>query len=112
MKPISSVLFVLMCSVSLSFSWADSPKESTQYDAKRLDFSIDENRAFIIFPTQAVKDGTKPWVWYAPTFIGGHPDPTHTWMANQLLEAGFYICGIEVGESYGNPKGTKAYSAL
>jgi hypothetical protein len=86
--------------------------ESEQFGAKRLDFSLGENKAFIIVPTQATLDGSKPWVWYAPTFIGGHPDPTHNWMAKQLLDAGFSICGIEVGESYGSPKGTKAYSAL
>ncbi|MCC6794104.1 MAG: prolyl oligopeptidase family serine peptidase [Candidatus Hydrogenedentes bacterium] len=49
-------------------------------------------------------------MWYAPTFIGQHPDDSHTWMATQLLERGFSICGVEVGESYGSPKGRARYS--
>lgn len=104
---------IILLAISIG-SYAESIDsiESTQFDAKRLDFTLGENKAFIILPTQAATDGSKPWIWYAPTFIGGHPDPTHTWMAKQLLNAGFFICGIEVGESYGSPTGTKAYSVL
>jgi len=89
---------------------AETPVESIQFDAKRLDFSVADAKAFIILPTQAAADGTHPWVWYAPTFIGHHPDDSHTWMATQLLDAGFAICGIDVGESYGSPDGTAKYA--
>jgi hypothetical protein len=91
---------------------AEPPKTSTQFGAQRLDFALGGNRAFVIQPTKAAPDGTKPWLWYAPTFIGSLPDPSHTWMFEQFLAKGFAICGIEVGESYGNPNGRAAYTAL
>jgi dipeptidyl aminopeptidase/acylaminoacyl peptidase len=84
--------------------------ESKQYDAKRLDFAVGEFKGFVIVPTENASDGSKPWVWYAPTFIGKLPDDSHTWMARQLLDAGFAIAGVDVGESYGSPAGTKTYS--
>ena len=107
---VASIVFTIVLWASVTH--AESPVESKQFDAKRLDFRVGENNAFIILPTRVAEDGSKPWVWYAPTFIGGHPDPTHSLMAKQLLDAGFSICGIEVGESYGSPKGTQAYSKL
>lgn len=88
------------------------PKASTQFGAQRLDFAVAGQRAFLIQPTKAATDGSKPWLWYAPTFIGQHPDPSHGWMFEQLLARGFAIAGIEVGESFGNPKGRAAYTAL
>ncbi|HUT34400.1 MAG TPA: prolyl oligopeptidase family serine peptidase [Planctomycetota bacterium] len=91
---------------------AEPPKASTQFGAQRLDFVLGGHRAFVILPPKAAPDGSKPWLWYAPTFIGAHPDPSHTWMFGQLLARGFAICGIEVGESFGSPKGRAAYTAL
>ena len=85
---------------------------SEQFGAKRIDFTVGESHGFIILPKHPAADGSKPWVWYAPTFIGKLPDDSHTWMAAQLLEAGFAICGVDVGESCGNPKGRENYSAF
>ena len=89
---------------------ADQPRTSTQFGAQRLDFKLGGNNAFIIVPTRPASDSSKPWLWYAPTFIGRHPDPSHTWMFEQLLAKGFHIGGIEVGESHGSPKGRAAYT--
>ena len=91
---------------------ADQPKVSTQFGTQRLDFVVGGNKAFILLPTQAAPDGSKPWLWYAPTFIGMHPDPSHTWMFERLLAKGFAICGIEVGESFGSPKGRATYTTV
>jgi Prolyl oligopeptidase family len=88
------------------------PVQSEQFGATRFDFPMGPSKCFIILPAKDAADGTKPWVWYAPTFIGAHPDPSHAWMARQLLDAGFAICGVDVGESYGNPAGTRAYNAF
>ena len=85
---------------------------STQYGTRRLDFAVGDRRAFILLPTKPADDGTRPWIWYAPTFIGGLPDPSHEWLFTRLLASGFAIVGIDVGESYGNPKGREAYNAL
>jgi hypothetical protein len=55
-------------------------------------------------------------MWIAPTFVD-HPQPRkevprddHGWICRQLLANGFYICGVDVGESYGNPDGRRLYS--
>lgn len=93
-------------------AWSDAPAESSQFGAVRHDFSLGDAKGFVILPASPADDGSKPWVWYAPTFIGRHPDDSHTWMAEPLLAAGFAICGVEVGESYGSPAGNAAYSAF
>ena len=52
-----------------------------------------------------------PWVWYAPT-LRGLPGGAEKWMFERFLKAGIAIAGIDVGESYGSPKGRALYSAL
>ena len=84
--------------------------QSEQFGARRIDFTIGEKGGFIILPTKDSADGSKPWVWYAPTFIGQYPNNRHRWMFEQLLARGFSICGADVGESHGSPKGRKIYS--
>ena len=88
--------------------------KSEQFGATRVDFRLTEDeqaaRGFVILPTKLATDGSRPWIWYAPTFIGRHPDPSHTWMFEKLLAKGFYICGVDVGESFGSPAGRKIYS--
>ncbi len=71
--------------------------------------TIGAHKAFIILPAKPAADGTKPWVWYAPT-IGGHPNRTNEWLFRPLVEKGFAVCGIDVGESYGSPAGRKVYA--
>jgi alpha-L-rhamnosidase len=113
LRHLSTLCLALAASLGMGeISWAGEPIQSEQFDAKRLDFSLGAAKGFIILPAKDAADGAKPWVWYAPTFIGGHPDPSHAWMARQLLDAGFAIGGVDVGESYGSPDGTRAYNAF
>jgi len=73
----------------------EDAKVSTQYGTRRLDFVVPgkdgSNKAFVLLPTKPAEDGTRPWVWYAPTFIGNLPDPSHEWMFSRLLAAGFAV---------------------
>lgn len=112
--PKPSLLFGLIFLPFVAAAAADVkaavPASSHQYGAVRLDFQVGDHRAFLIQPSKPAADGTKPWVWYAPTFIGQYPDDSHAWMANQLLDAGFAIAGVEVGESYGSPAGRRTYT--
>jgi len=92
--------------------------ESHQFGATRLDFLLGDGKGFIIFPTREKSDGSRPWMWIAPTFVD-HPEPRkevprddHAWICRQLLSNGFYICGVDVGESYGSPEGRRLYNAL
>jgi len=103
------MIAVAIVGVFAAFAEETAPS-STQFGAQRDIISINGQSGFIIHPTKPATDGSKPWVWYAPTFIDQHPDESHAWMAKQLLDAGFAICGVEVGESYGSPAGRKTYS--
>lgn len=90
--------------------------KSEQFGAARLDFPVGRRKGFVLLPTKARADGTKLWVWLAPTFIH-HPNPRiagprddHEWMCKQFLANGIYVCGVDVGESYGNVRGRRFYS--
>jgi pimeloyl-ACP methyl ester carboxylesterase len=108
---------------------ASTPNVSKQFGSERLDFMVDDCRAFLIRPKHDAPARSKPWLWYAPAFMGKHPSnpsvnptqcihptdadtpvmsdrkdrTTNVWLFTRLLSHGFHICGIEVGESYGNP---------
>jgi len=88
---------------------------SEQFGASREDFEVgkDRHRGFVIIPPGPAADGTRPWVWYAPTFVqpkGGLPDEEHAWIFERLLAKGLAIAGVDVGESYGSPAGRAAYA--
>lgn len=76
-------------------------------------FEVSEHQAFIIEPSESSQnDGPTPWVFYAPTFARRLPGPEEDWMIQRFLDSGIAIAGIDVGESYGNPKGRAAYQEL
>lgn len=106
----SSFVVMLNLVAIANIAAAQSLSETKQYGAKRLDFSVGEFDGFVVLPANDVLGESKPWVWYAPTFIGRYPNDALEWMARQLLDAGFAIAGIDVGESYGSPLGVRAYN--
>jgi len=68
--------------------------------------------AFVIEPPAATRpEGPMPWVWYAPT-LAPYPGAAEGWMIDRLLAAGVAIAGIDVGESYGSPDGTRGFDLL
>lgn len=74
-------------------------------------FSFEEFEAFVIMPNKRT-DGEKiPWVFYAPT-LPVYPCHLDKWMFEKFLDAGIAIAGIDVGESFGSPKGTAAMAAF
>ena len=74
-------------------------------------FIIQERTAFLILPKQLQAGKPIPWVWYAPT-LRGLPASSEKWMFERFLKAGIAIAGVDVGESYGSPKGRAVYTAL
>jgi pimeloyl-ACP methyl ester carboxylesterase len=78
---------------------------------EREKFTIDKRPAFTISPAKKLA-GPTPWVLYAPTLGRGLPGKAEHWMFRQFLEAGIAIAGVDVGESYGSPKGRATYNAL
>ena len=80
-----------------------------QYGARRTVIVIGAHKGFILEPAKPRADGLRPWVWYAPT-IGSHPNKANEWVLRKLLDDGFHVAGINVGESFGSPAGRKAFS--
>ena len=74
-------------------------------------FLIQERTAFLILPEKPKTGKPIPWVWYAPT-LRGLPSNSEKWMFERFLKAGIAIAGVDVGESYGSPKGRAIYTAL
>jgi len=72
-------------------------------------FAVEGCTAFLIRPGQAAEG--MPWVWYAPT-LPGLPAMEEQWMFQQFLDAGMAIAGIDVGESYGSPRGREFFAML
>ena len=67
-------------------------------------FLIQERTAFLILPEKPKAGKPIPWIWYAPT-LRGLPASSEKWMFERFLKAGIDIAGVDVGESYGSPKG-------
>jgi len=90
--------------------------ESQEYGATRVDFAVPGGSGFVIKPNGSETPGVKPWVWYAPTFVkarpemGRYPNKSLDWLFPRLLEKGIWIAGVDVGESWGNSRGQKAYT--
>ena len=88
---------------------ADQPKKQLPFPGEV--FAIEGRTAFLIQPDYKSPKEPMPWVWYAPT-LRGLPGGAEKWMFERFLKAGIAIAGIDVGESYGSPKGRALYSAL
>lgn len=80
-------------------------------DGQVFEFDVGGHTAFLVFPKRRTPGKTTPWVWYAPT-LPGLPGSSEKWMFDQFLESDIAIAGVDVGESYGSPKGRAIYSAL
>ena len=90
--------------------------ESQEFGATRIDFAVRGGNGFVIKPNHPAPSGAKPWVWYAPTFVkatpqmGKYPNQSLDWLFTRLLDRGIWIAGVDVGESWGNASGRKAYT--
>jgi pimeloyl-ACP methyl ester carboxylesterase len=73
-------------------------------------FEVAGSPAFLIRPEGRTGSSPMPWVWYAPVI--GHPNTSHAWMLRQWLARGIGMAGVDVGESYGSPRGRKVFTAL
>ena len=81
--------------------------------ADRQTFPVGDHRAFVLAPPVSARiDGPMPWVWYAPTLENRLPSADEQWMFDRLHAAGIAVAGVDVGESYGSPKGREIYQAL
>ena len=101
---------ILMGTLFIGWNTVVEGQEITQGD-KHLpmagkSFQFNGHDAFLIIPEKKINP--MPWVWYAPT-LKNLPGREEVWMFERFLEEGIAIAGIDVGESYGSPKGTETY---
>lgn len=81
--------------------------------AHREDFEIEGHRAFIIRPPGEKKiERPFRWVWYAPALGKRLPGSAEKWLFERFHRSGIAIAGVDVGESYGSPRGRATYQAL
>lgn len=97
---------ILICLLALSTSRASAVEV---YGGERHAVAAGEYQGFVLAPRNPGPEGKRPWVWYAPV-LGNNPGKQLEWMFRKLLEKGFYIVGVNVGESMGNPAGRHGYS--
>ena len=100
----------------MKFVWDAPPARKDAKDAHpavppKAAFKVDGHPAFVLLPPAADEKKPVPWVWYAPTFPN-LPEAREDWMFERFLAAGIAIAGVDVGESFGSPKGREAYTAL
>ena len=106
------IRLILVLTLATSVSMAADPVVTPGNKSLPLSgeaFKLNGHDAFVILPQGARAD--TPWVWYAPT-LRGLPGKHERWMFKRFLAAGVAIAGIDVGESYGSPKGRETYSAF
>ena len=72
-------------------------------------FLVKNSPAFVMLPSEDLRRKPQPWIWYAPT-LPGLPDSHEKWMHEQFLAAGIAVAGIDVGESYGGPRGNALFT--
>lgn len=96
--------------LAASLTFAQEREQPPMVPAKTA-FKVDGHAGFVILPKRENDRKAIPWVWYAPTFPN-LPEAREHWMFERFLAAGIAIAGVDVGESYGSPKGRAIYSAL
>ena len=71
------------------------------------EFSVGQSKCFVLDAN--FSETQKPWVWYAPT-LPRHPDPSHTWYIEKLIEKGISFAGCDQGEVRGSPASISRFS--
>jgi hypothetical protein len=98
-----------LSAIMFLFSIKSVDAQQQTFGGTRTNLLVDGHSGFVIEPPVPAQNGRKPWAWYAPT-IGNYPNKNNIWLLEQLVQHGFWICGIDVGESWGNPSGSKVFS--
>ena len=87
-------------------------EESDAFGGRRIALTFNERPGFVIVPKGDAPATPISWVWYAPTFKNQYPNARHTFLLERALKAGMGVAGIDVGESYGSPEGTRLYAGF
>ena len=101
----------LICLLVLSFSSFLTYGHRLEYEP--VEFWVGSSKCFVLDANSSNQN--KPWVWYAPT-LPAHPDTSHSWYIDKLLEKAISFAGCDQGEVRGSPKSvgrfTKFYNEM
>ncbi len=95
--------------VAASLATCNVSHAADVYGGIRYEVDLGDIRGFVLAPPTPGPEGKRPWIWYAPV-LGNNPGKQTEWMLRQLFEKGYYVVGVNVGESQGNPAGRRGYS--
>ncbi|MGE5195600.1 MAG: alpha/beta hydrolase family protein [Deltaproteobacteria bacterium] len=116
MKRTSTVVFQSLLAVFVLAGILRADPESLVPSAARKDlplpgetFLIKNSPAFVMLPAENLRRKPQPWIWYAPT-LPGLPDVHEKWMHERFVAAGIAVAGVDVGESYGSPRGRALFT--
>lgn len=87
-------------------------EEVEEFGGRRINLLFDGHSAFLLLPKGTAPADPRPWVWYAPTFQKQYPNKRHAFLIQHAFDAGMAFAGVDVGESYGNPEGTRLYAGF
>lgn len=71
------------------------------------EFSVGQSKYFVLDVNSIAKE--KPWVWYAPT-LPRHPNPSHSWYIDKLIEQGISFAGCDQAEVQGSAASISLFS--
>lgn len=95
----------LICLLVLSFSSFLTYGHRLEYEP--VEFWVGSSKCFVLDANSSNQN--KPWVWYAPT-LPAHPDPSHSWYIDKLLEKAISFAGCDQGEVRGSPKSVDRFT--
>jgi predicted esterase len=75
---------------------------------RQIHLSIEGHQALLLLPNQKEPRRELDWVWFAP-MVSTQPNKHHAFIIQHVLDAGMAFAAVNVGESYGNPEGTRIY---
>ncbi len=106
-----AVLFLLLLGAAAQ-DGLKLQEESDAFGGRRTALTFNDRPGFLILPKGDAPSAPRDWVWYAPTFKNQYPNARHTFLIERALKAGMGVAGIDVGESYGSPEGTRLYAGF
>ena len=128
MKRAAFALSLLCYSVCPVIASADDPAgpaslndleftHSEIFGGNMAEFLVNGHKAFLVKPPRPPADGSRPWIWYAPTLTDAAgkwtlPGARHAKVIRPALDAGCHFVGVDVGESYGSPAGREVFTAF
>ena len=97
----------------LVFSFSSFLTYGHRLEYEPVEFWVGSSKCFVLDANSSNQN--KPWVWYAPT-LPAHPDTSHSWYIDKLLEKAISFAGCDQGEVRGSPKSvgrfTKFYNEM